>query len=67
MRGQTFRVETGGAAQTVIRLFDTAGNIISAGVFSGNIVEYTAPDIPGTYILQLSADSVVQNVKIIIE
>ena len=67
MHGQPFSVKTGSDAQTVIRLFDAAGNIVSAGVFAGNVVEYAAPDVAGYYILQLSADGIVRNVKIIVE
>jgi len=69
-RGQTFRIVTGAAAptgsQTVVRLFDATGNTISTGTFAGNVTEYAAPDTPGHYILQVTADGVTQNVKIVI-
>jgi hypothetical protein len=66
-RGQTFRIVTQTGSQTVVRLFDNAGNTVSTGAFTGNVDEYAAPDVPGHYILQLTADGISQNVKIIIE
>ena len=70
-RGQSVRVETGIAADelsgAVMQLFDTNGNLIAKHTLNDPVAEITAPDTPGTYVLQIMENDASQTYKIIVE
>jgi len=69
--GQTVRVETGIDAgeqnNAVMQLFNATGNLLAKQTLNAPVVELTAPDTPGTYVLQITVNGVAQTLKIAVE
>ena len=66
-RGQSVRVETGVIANALMQLFDTNGNLVAKQTIHDPVAEIIAPNMPGTYILQITENGVSQTFKIAVE
>ena len=65
--GQAVYVDTGTAANTLIQIFDSNGSLINRQTSQDSEIKINTPDMPGTYILQITEDGASQTYKITVE